>query len=80
MLTEIAPRIVIDPAVRHGRPVVGGTRVPVEDVLDLVAAGLTFEAIVKDCFPHLTVEDVSACVRYAAQVVRDEEVNVTGRL
>lgn len=76
MLTQLAPRIVVDPAVRHGRPIVSGTRVAVEDVLDLVAQGLAFDAIVRDCFPHLTVEDVGACVRYAAQVLRDEEVAV----
>jgi uncharacterized protein (DUF433 family) len=78
MATQIAPRIVIDPAVRHGRPVVAGTRVPVEEVLELVAQGLSFDAIVRDCFPHLTVDDIGACVRYAAQVVRDEEVDVAG--
>ena len=80
MTTQIAPRIVIDPAVRHGRPVVGGTRVPVADVLELVAEGLSFDAIIRDCFPHLSVEDIGACVRYAAQVVRDEEVHVAPTL
>ena len=76
MVTQVAPRIVIDPAVRNGRPVVQGTRVPVEDILDLVAAGLSFEEIVRQCFPNLTLDDVGACVRYAAQVVRDEVVDV----
>ena len=73
MITQIAPSIVIDEAVRHARPVVAGTRVPVEDVLELVAEGVGFEAIVADCFPHLTVHDIAACVRYAAQVVRGED-------
>ena len=74
--TEIFPRIVVDPAVRSGKPVVAGTRIPVEEVLDLLASGLTAAQILTDCYPSLTADDVAACLRYAAHVVKDEEVHI----
>lgn len=58
-------RIVIDPEVVHGRPVVRGTRVRVADVLSLLAAGATEREIIQD-YPYLTAEDVRACLEYAA--------------
>lgn len=76
MAIEIFPRIVVDPAVRTGRPVIKGTRIPVEEVLDLLASGLPPAQILADCYPSLTAEDISACLGYAAHVVRDEEVHV----
>lgn len=77
MAVEIAPRIVVDTNVRFGKPVIQGTRIAVEDVLDLVAGGLSFDQILKDCYPHLSREDIEACLRYAAQVIKGEEVHVS---
>ncbi len=76
MATEIFPRIMVDPAVRSGKPVVAGSRIPVEEVLDLLASGLTPTQVLADCYPSLTVDDIVACLRYAAHVVKDEEVHV----
>ena len=76
MATDIAPRISVDPAIRGGKPVVKGTRVAVEDVLELVAGGITIDLILKDYYAHLTREDVLACVRYAADLVKGEEVHL----
>ena len=53
-------RIVIDPSICHGKPVVRGTRTPVTVVLDSLAAGDTFEMIQSDY--DLTAEDIRACV------------------
>jgi uncharacterized protein (DUF433 family) len=61
-------RIVIDPAVCGGRPIVAGTRMRVSDVLDALAAGAGVEELVAD-FPYLTREDVLACLAYGARAV-----------
>ena len=56
-------RIVVDPTIHCGKPCVKDTRIPVQDVLELVAEGLTFERIVSDYYPNLTADDIRACVR-----------------
>jgi uncharacterized protein (DUF433 family) len=61
------PRISADPAICGGRPTVSGTRVRVTDVLELLAGGASEAEIVGD-FPYLTVEDIRACLAYAAGV------------
>jgi len=61
------PRISADPAICGGRPTVSGTRVRVTDVLELLAGGASEAEIVAD-FPYLTVEDIRACLAYAAGV------------
>ena len=50
--------IVVDPAIHFGKPCVKGTRIPVHAVLELVEAGISFDKIVKDHYPDLTIEDV----------------------
>ena len=70
---ELLERIVMDPKVMVGKPVVRGTRVTVELVLTLLAQGLTAEKILKD-YPHLTRDDVAAVLLYAAKVTGREEV------
>lgn len=59
------PRIAFDPAVCGGRPTVAGTRVRVTDVLEMLAGGASEAEIVRD-FPYLSVEDIRACLAYAA--------------
>jgi uncharacterized protein (DUF433 family) len=61
-------RIVVDPDIVHGRPTVRGTRMRVADVLSLLAAGASESEIIED-YPYLTVEDVRACLQYAAAQV-----------
>jgi uncharacterized protein (DUF433 family) len=61
-------RIVIDPAVCGGRPIVAGTRMRVSDVLDALAAGAGFEELLSD-FPYLMRDDVFACLAYGARAV-----------
>lgn len=71
---KIADRIEVDPQVHHGKPVIAGTRVPVEMVLGLLSNGLSPEEILKDYYEHLTREDILACIRYAKSLVEEEEV------
>ncbi len=58
-------RITIEPGKRGGKPCIRGLRITVYDVLDYLAGGMTPEQIVAD-FPDLTLEDIRACLAYAA--------------
>jgi uncharacterized protein (DUF433 family) len=58
-------RIVVDPAVRSGKPCVRGTRITVYDVLEYMAGGMADDEIVSD-FPDLAPEDLRACLAFAA--------------
>lgn len=69
-------RITIDPAVHFGQPCIAGTRIPVYCVLELVQAGIPFQEIVTRYYPDITVEDVQACVQYAMDIVKAEEVHL----
>ncbi|EXS72077.1 DUF433 domain-containing protein [Sphingobium sp. Ant17] len=64
----MATRIVIDPNVCGGRPIVAGTRMRVSDVLDALASSVAIEELLAD-FPYLTREDVHACLAYGARAV-----------
>jgi len=66
-------RIVIDPEIMGGKPVIKGTRITVELILRLLAEGLTVEEILED-YPHLTDEDIRAALLYASKVLEIEEV------
>ena len=57
--------IVIDPAVRSGKPCIRGMRITVSDVLDYLASGMSEAEILAD-FPELTPEDIRACLSFAA--------------
>lgn len=70
-------RIEINPNVHFGKPCVAGTRIPVENVLELVSEGLSFNHIIDDYYPDLTTEDIRACVRYAYEIVANEEIHIT---
>ncbi len=58
--------ITVEPDRRSGKPCIRGMRVTVSDVLDYLATGMTPEEIVKD-FPYLTLDDVRACLSFAAE-------------
>ena len=66
-------RIVVDPAILTGKPVVRGTRIPVELVLKRLAQDLDFQTLFV-AYPRLTPEDVKACLAYAEAIVEGEQV------
>ncbi len=70
-------RITVDPGIHFGKPCVAGTRITVQSVLELINEGLTFQEIVKDYYPELTVEDIRACVSYAIALVSGEDIHLT---
>lgn len=67
------PKIVSDPKIMMGKPVIAGTRLTVELILEKLAAGETIEALLS-AHPRLTREGVSAALEYAAQVLRSDVV------
>ncbi len=69
---EIAPRIVVDEKVRFGRPVIRGTRVPVDLILAKLAGGMIYEEVMAEY--DLIKEDILAALNYAAKHLSDEEV------
>jgi uncharacterized protein (DUF433 family) len=66
-------RIELNPDVLQGKPVVRGTRLAVELVVDLLAQGWTQERLVEN-YPNLKPEDIRACLAYASAALRDEKV------
>ena len=70
---ELLERIVINPKIMSGKPIVKGPRITVEQVLKMLAQGLTTKEILKD-YPHLSKEDIAAVLLYAAKVAGEEEI------
>ncbi|WP_066832081.1 DUF433 domain-containing protein [Rufibacter ruber] len=69
MQEELINRITIDPDICHGKPTIRGLRYPVENMLELLAAGMTIEELLED-YPDLEREDFLACLQYAAKVLQ----------
>ena len=69
-------RIAVDSKVHFGEPCVAGTRITVQDVLELVDEDLPFSQIIRDYYPDLTVADIHACIRYAIALVGAEDIHV----
>jgi len=68
-------RIVIDPKIYGGKPCIRGTRITVTMVLELLEDGVTFQQVIKDYYPQLTVDDIKACLQYARAVVEGEDIH-----
>jgi uncharacterized protein (DUF433 family) len=66
-------RIVADPKILVGKPVIKGTRLAVEFIIDLLAQGWTEAEILRN-YPRLTGEDIQACLQYASVVLKTEKV------
>jgi uncharacterized protein (DUF433 family) len=66
-------RIAIDRRVMLGKPVIAGTRIPVELILRKLSEGATNEELL-DGYPRLTAEDIAAALAYAADVIATEDV------
>ena len=71
------PRIEVNPNIHFGKPCIAGTRVPVLDILELIGEGISFDTIIRNYFPDLTIDDIRACVRYAIEVVEAEDIHIS---
>jgi uncharacterized protein (DUF433 family) len=66
-------RIVIDSEILAGKPIIKGTRISVEFVIDLLGRGWTVDRVLHE-YDHLTPDDVQACLAYASDVLKSERV------
>lgn len=64
-------RIIIDPEIQHGKPVIRGTRVPITRIIGGLAGGITKEDIIKEY--NISEEDISSALNYAAELIEEEE-------
>jgi uncharacterized protein (DUF433 family) len=62
---DLLERIITDPAIRSGKPIIRGTRMTVTDVLEYLAGGMSEDEILSD-FPYINREDIRACLAFAA--------------
>jgi len=72
---ELLDRIVVDPNILVGKPVIKGTRIPVYLIIELIAGGMTVKDVLKE-YPELKEEDVKAALLYASKLL-EREVTVT---
>lgn len=73
---EIAPRISVDENIRFGKPVITGTRVPVDLILGKLAGGMSYEEVMAEY--EITREDILAVLDYAAKTISSEEIRAIG--
>jgi uncharacterized protein (DUF433 family) len=70
---RLLDRIVVDPAIMAGKPVIKGTRIPVDLILKLMAEDNPLNSILED-YPHLQREDILAALMYGSEVVAHEDI------
>ena len=70
---KLLKRIVVNPKVMVGKPVIKGTRIPVDAIIRRLAGGMSLREILEE-YPNLKKEDVKAALEYAARVLAGEEV------
>ncbi len=73
---EIAPRISVNEKIRFGKPVISGTRVPVDLIIGKLAGGMTYEEVMAEY--EITREDILAVLDYAAKILSSEEIKAVG--
>jgi len=64
-------RITANSKILGGKPIVRGTRISVEFILELLASGVSEDEILQD-YPHLTKEDIQACLKYAVGFLKND--------
>lgn len=74
MKNDLLKRITLNPNVCFGKPTIRNMRYPVEMILDLLAAGMTFEELLKD-YPDLEREDFQACLLFAGKLMKVNSIN-----
>ncbi|HHT9125376.1 MAG TPA: DUF433 domain-containing protein [Candidatus Brocadiia bacterium] len=69
MEKKLLKRIVVNPEIMAGKPVIKGTRIPVDLILKLLAQGMEAKEILDD-YPHLTTLDIRAALLYGTEVIK----------
>lgn len=73
MENDFMKRIVVNPKVMVGKPVIRGTRIPVYEIVNRVAQGWTSKEIIED-YPRITEDDIKAALMYAGRLLEGEEI------
>lgn len=73
-MESLLSRITIKPEICHGKPTIRGLRYPVENLLQLLASGMTFKEILSD-YPDLEKKDLLACLEYAAKLAQVKSIH-----
>ncbi len=74
VMKEIAPRVSVDEKVAFGKPVIKGTRMPVDLVIGQLAGGMAYEEVMQEY--DLTMKDILAALDYAAKTLSQEEIKL----
>jgi len=74
-MNELLKRIVINPKVMVGKPVIKGTRITVEHIMRELSTGIT-QAELIELYPHLTLDDIRAACAYAAARLAEERIDL----
>ncbi len=69
-------RISVNPNIHFGKPCVAGTRITVQNVLELINEGISFEEIKREFYPDLETEDIKACIDYAISLISEEDIKI----
>jgi uncharacterized protein (DUF433 family) len=69
-------RISVNPQVHFGKPCIAGTRITVQNVLELLNEGLSFREIIQNYYPDLQIEDIRAALKYAIVLISSEEISL----
>jgi uncharacterized protein (DUF433 family) len=70
-MATMIKQITANPKILGGKPIIRGTRITVEFILELLASDVSEDEILKD-YPHLTKDDIQACLKYAARSCKNE--------
>lgn len=74
MNPSLLSRITLNPEVCFGKPTIRNMRYPVENILDLLSAGMTIEELLAD-YPDLVREDILACLEFASRIVQVKSIH-----
>jgi len=69
-------RIAVNSNIHFGKPCIAGTRIPVQNVLELVDEGIPFAKINQEYYPDINIQDIHACLRYAIALVAAEDIHL----
>lgn len=75
-MKDYRTRITINPVIHFGKPYIVGTRITVDNVLELIQEGITFNEIIQNYYSDLEIEDIKACIQYALDLIRREDICV----
>ncbi|MBN2284801.1 MAG: DUF433 domain-containing protein [Tissierellales bacterium] len=67
-------RIIVDKNIRHGKPIIKGTRVPVDIILGSIAGGMSYEEICDEY--EIKNDDIRAAIEYATKIIANEEIHM----